>query len=102
MQIVKNGDTSLVSKNDFTKVFKYKEIELYISKAYDDESDRHFLVASIPKIDELNVGNIQQPLVFINEEERDKTFESLDVNIAQKFLDDVIAEIKQQKQNAEK
>ena len=102
MQIVKNGDITLVSENEFTKIFKYNEIELYVSKAYDEESDRHFLVASIPKIEELNVGNIQQPLVFDSEPTRDKSFDNLDVNIAKSFLDDVIAEIQKQKKDAEK
>ena len=102
MQIVKNGDITLVSENEFTKIFKYNEIELYVSKAYDEESDRHFLVASIQKIEELNVGNIQQPLVFDSEPTRDKSFDNLDVNIAKSFLDDVIAEIQKQKKDAEK
>lgn len=102
MQIVKNGDITLVSENEFTKIFKYNEIELYVSKAYDEESDRHFLVASIPKIEELNVGNIQQPLVFDSEPTRDKSFDNLDVNVAKRFLDDVITEIQKQKKDAEK
>jgi len=102
MKIVKNGDTTLVSENEFTKIFNCNGVELYISKAYDDESDRHFLVASIPQIEELGVGNIQQPIVYENEEMRNNTFESLDVVVAQKFVEDVISEIKKQKENAEK
>lgn len=101
MKIVKSGDISLVSENEFTKIFKYNDIDLYISKAYDDESDRHFLVASIPKIEELNVGNIQQPFVFENEEARDESFKNLDINVAKGFLDSVIEEIKKQKKAVE-
>ena len=102
MQIVKNGDTTLESQNEFTKKFKYNEIELYVSKAFDEESDRHFLVNSIPKIEDLGVANIQLPIVFESEEERNKVFDGLDVNEAKSFLDALIEQIKQQKENLEK
>jgi hypothetical protein len=102
MQIVKNGDTTLESQNEFTKKFKYNEIELYVSKAFDEESDAHFLVNSIPKIEDLGVANIQLPIAFESEEERNRVFDGLDVNEAKSFLDALIEQIKQQKENLEK
>jgi len=90
-----NEKVKLVSENEFTKHHRYeeKEIDCYLSKAYDEETDKHFLVVSIPKIAELNAMHIQYPMVFDTENERDeffKNFNPLD------FLDFLLDQMKNQ------
>ena len=97
MKIVKSGDISLESENEFTKIFKYRDIELFMSKAYDEETDKHFLVASIPEISELQVQTIQLPILYDSELERDESFKNLDTTQAKTFLDNIIEQIKEQK-----
>ena len=97
MKVVKNGEISLESENEFTKVFKYKDIDLFMSKAYDEDTDKHFLVASMPKIPELNVEMIQLPIQYESEGERDESFKNLDLVQAKNFLDNIISQIREQK-----
>jgi len=88
----------IVSENEFTKHYKYEEsIDCVLSKAYDEETDKHFLVASIPKIEELNALHIQYPMVFENESERNEHFETFN---AQLFIDNLLEEMKIQIEKA--
>ena len=84
---------SLVSANDFTKVFLYNDIEIYISRAYDEDSDKHFLVNSIKSIPSLNVHNIQYPILFESQVQRDDAFNMFDENIAKVHIEGIIVEI---------
>lgn len=84
----------LVSKNDFTKFFKSYDIELYISKAYDDEENKHFLIYSIPEIPEVGVARIQFPSVFETEKIRDDVFDLISEKDAASFVESLITEIK--------
>ncbi len=86
----------LLSNNGVTKIFKYNDIDLYVSKAFDDESDNHFLVCSIKEIPELNVGNLQLPIRFESEEQRDLFFEEFN---GEAFINEMIAQIKSNKEN---
>ena len=90
-----NEKIKLVSENEFTKhhMYEEKEIDCYLSKSYDEETDKHFLVASIPRIPELSVMHIQFPMVFENEAERDYYFDTFN---PLEFLDELMAQMKEQ------
>jgi len=90
-----NEKIKLVSENEFTKHHRYeeKEIDCYLSKSYDEETDKHFLIASIPRIPELSVMHIQFPMVFENEAERNYYFDTFN---PLEFLDDLMAQMKEQ------
>lgn len=96
-----NDKVKLVSENEFTKHYKYeeKEIDCYLSKAYDEETDKHFLVASIPKIPQLNAMHIQYPMAFDTEQERNQFF--TDFN-ALDFLDYLVEQMTYQIEMAKK
>jgi hypothetical protein len=91
----------LVSKNDFTKIYKSYDIELFISKAYDEDEKKHFLIHSIPEIPEVGVARIQFPLVFDDEKSRDDVFDGLTEADAAAFIESLITEIKSRKQQQE-
>ena len=91
--------TALTSENHVSKVFKYKDIELFVSKAVDEDAElKHFLICSIKEIPELNLLNIQYPMPFKTEEERDAVFTHFD---AAHFLENLMAYVKEQKQKNE-
>jgi len=90
----------VISENEFTKAFRYNNIEMYVSKAYDEDSDKHFLINSIPRIPDVNVEAIQYPMVFENERQRNDTFAELDMFLAKNFIDSLIGTIKAQKKEA--
>jgi hypothetical protein len=96
MEIIKNGDTMLVAKNEFSKTFKIKDVDLYLAKAYDDETNTHFLVVSIPHISETSTTQIQYPINFATEVERDEAFVKFDISFAKTFVDDLITFMKEQ------
>ena len=84
--------TKLKSENDFTKVYVNEEmgVEMYISKAFDEDSDKHYLVASIPEIKEFSVHKVQLPLEFETEELRDQSFQNFDGDkLLQLIVEDV-------------
>jgi hypothetical protein len=72
--------TKLKSQNDYTKVYENEEheLEMYISKAYDEDTDKHYLVASIPEIKEFSVHKVQLPLEYETEKLRDESFDNFD------------------------
>ncbi len=65
-----------------------------MSKAYDEDSDKHFLISSVKEIPELKVQQIQYPIIFDTEYERNSYFDDLDVNSAKDFLERLIEQIK--------
>ena len=93
--------TQLVSENEFTKIFKKEEdnIDLYVSKAYDEESDKHYLVASIPVIEELGVQGIQLPLQYETSEQRDLAFTEFD---GEKLIFLILQDIKAKQEELKK
>ena len=70
----------LLDQNKYSKTYKVGLATLYISKAYDKpvgaEKEMHYVVVSIPHFPDLNVSNIQLPIGFNNEQERDVFFET--------------------------
>jgi glutaredoxin len=97
----------LIAENEFSKTFKYideiNDIDIFIAKAYDDEQDKHYVVASIPYIKEVGSERVQFPFIFADEKDRDNGFDAFDVTFAKSFIIDLIQMIKNQaKENAEK
>jgi hypothetical protein len=91
----------LESENDVQKIFKSHDIDVYVGKAYDEETDKHFLIFSIPVIPEANVQHIQFPYVFDTEKERDEVFTHLDDKYISVFVEKLISQIEENKQKAE-
>lgn len=89
----------LVSESKFTKHFELNDIQLFIHKAYDEDSDKHFITPCIPFIEELNVHDLKDALVFENEADRDISFDHFNLDFAEYYLNFTIEKIK--KQNAE-
>lgn len=97
MKLIKMEDIELISENEFTKIFKYKDnVDIYLSKAVDEETDKHFLVASIPQIEETNTFKLSYPSQYDTIEERDAVFNDFNLNVAKFFIEDLIQTIKNQ------
>jgi len=77
----------LVDFNKYSKTYKVGMATLYLAKAYDKpvgaDKEMHYVVVSVPHFPDLNVSNIQLPIGFNSEEERDVFFESF---IADNFV----------------
>ena len=89
----------LESQNENTKIFNFndKEVMLYISRAYDEETDRHFLTYDIPEISALNVQKISDLKEFESSEVRDLLFESIDEKWVEFYIKKLIIHINQNK-----
>jgi hypothetical protein len=92
---------NLESQNDVQKIFKSHDIDVYVGKAYDEDSDKHFLIFSIPVIPEANVQHIQFPYVFESEKERDEVFTHMDDKYISVFVEKLISQIEENKKKAE-
>jgi hypothetical protein len=103
-KLTKIDGMELIAENEFSKTFKYKDeindIDLFIAKAFDDEQDKHYVVASIPFIQETGSERVQFPFIFKDEQDRDNGFLAFDVVFAKSFIPQLIDMIK--KQNEEK
>jgi hypothetical protein len=91
----------LESENDVQKIFKSHDVDVYVGKAFDEETDKHFLIFSIPVIPESNVQHIQFPYVFETEKERDDVFVNLDDKYITVFVEKLIGQIEENKKQAE-
>lgn len=96
MKVVKGAE--LVSENEFSKIFKFNDIDIYLAKANDEESNGHFIVASIPRIDEVDVSHLQYPFKYDSAEDRDMAFKEFNVIMVEDFIYSVISFIKEQQQ----
>lgn len=105
-KLTKIDGVELIAENEFSKTFKYKdeinEIDLYIAKAYDDEQDKHYVVASMPYIKEVNSERVQFPFIFEDEADRDNGFLAFDVAFAKDFVPKLIQMIKENNAKQEK
>jgi len=90
----------LESENDVQKIFKSIDIDVYVGKAYDEDTDKHFLVFSIPIIPEANVQHIQFPYIFETEKERDEVFTHLDDKYISAFIEKLISQIEENKKKS--
>jgi hypothetical protein len=87
----------LESENDVQKIFKSHDVDVYVGKAFDEETNKHFLIFSIPLIPEANVQHIQFPYVFDTEKERDEVFTHLEGNYIAEFVEILITQIEENK-----
>ena len=110
-KLTKMEGIELIAENEFSKTFKYKdeinEIDMYIAKAYDDEQDKHYIVASIPYIKEVYSERVQFPFIFEDEQDMNNGFLAFDLAFAKDFIPQLINMIKennakQEKERAEK
>ena len=105
-KLTKIDGVELIAENEFSKTFKYKdeinEIDLFIAKAYDDEQDKHYVVASMPYIKEVHSERVQFPFIFEDESDRDNGFLAFDVNFAKDFIPKLIQMIKENNAKQEK
>lgn len=86
----------LVAENEFSKTFKSEDIEVYLAKAYDEEAQSHYLIASIPFIPEAKVEAITYPMPFPNEQERDSLFSAFNTQDCSDMIDTLIGFMKEQ------
>lgn len=105
-KLTKMDGIELIAENEFSKTFKYKDeindIDMYIAKAFDDEQDKHYIVASIPYIKEVGSERVQFPFIFEDEEDRDNGFLAFDVAFAKDFIPQLIQMIKDNNAKQEK
>jgi hypothetical protein len=95
-KIITLYDFKIESENEFTKIFVYGETKIYLSKAYDEDTDKHFLLALIPHISEVNASDIKYPFPFDTAEERDNYFIDFDMKMANQFMRNLISFIIEQ------
>lgn len=91
----------LESQNDVQKIFKSHDVDVYVGKAFDEETDKHFLIFSIPVIPEASVQHIQFPYIFETEKERDEVFTHLEENYIAEFVEKLITQINENKKQTD-
>lgn len=101
-KVIKIYNFKLESENEYTKIFKEKDTEIYFSKAYDEDSNKHYVIASIPHIIEVNASDIKYPFVFDEEYDRDSFFNSFDETNAGEMINEMVKFIKEQNEKQNK
>ena len=57
------------------KGFKNEDdLDFFVNKAYDEESDMHCLLIFIPVLPQYNIRQVQNPIAYSSEAERDKAY----------------------------
>jgi hypothetical protein len=97
-KVIRIYNFTLESENEFTKIFKDGDIGIYLSKAFDEDANKHYVVASIPNIEEIDASDIKYPFPFDTTYERDDFFDSFDVKNASEFIRDLVNYIKEQQE----
>lgn len=82
--------STLVSENEFSKVFKVDNIDLYVGQAFDEDSNTYFLICSVPIIPALGVEHLKFPIAFQTKDEMVQGFGQLTPDWASKFIFDAI------------
>jgi len=90
----KHKDPHFVTGNEFKATFEWNELVVSIIKAFDEETDSHYIIAYVPEIKELNVSQIQFPMLFQNQQQRDFEYDDFCV---EDFMNHLISEIKNRK-----
>ena len=79
-----------------------EEVDFFINKAYDEETDKHALLIYIPKIPAYNILHVQQPLFYDSEAERDRIYtENMDDEFVNAWWSALINQIEEQRKNAQ-
>jgi hypothetical protein len=81
-------ESVLHSDNGFTKIFKVRgDIDLFLTKAVDEDTDKHYMVATIREIKELSAHGIQFPFEYSTESIRDEEYNKWLENEARDFVE---------------
>ena len=85
----------LIEQNEFSKTFRDEEhnIDLFVQKGGDEETNQHYLIFNVPLLESLNVGNIQYPVLMESEEKRNELFDAYQEVQADDFILQLTAEI---------
>lgn len=97
---LKTGNMFTLKIDDgICKGFKNEEdIDFFVNKAYDEETDTHALLIYVPKIPEYNILHVQQPLFYQDEAERDRIYkENINEDFVNAFWENLINKIKANK-----
>jgi hypothetical protein len=79
-----------------------EELDFFINKAFDEESNTHCLLVYIPTIPELEVHHIQQPIAYESEAERDRVYtEQMNEDFVNQFYAALYNQIIENKKNKE-
>jgi len=94
----------LISADENRKIFRSEdEVDLIINKSFDEgengNPDIHGIVVFVPKIEELNVSNLMNPVGFPDEKSRNDAFDSFEEVHAGDFLSRLINHILEQRKN---
>jgi hypothetical protein len=92
-KLVDKKANRLISRNEFSKQFKIGEIDLFIHKTFDQDSNLHFIVVCIPFIAKFNASDIKYPFAFVLERDRNRVFKMWDIEDCLDFLEKLDAEI---------
>jgi ribosome-associated toxin RatA of RatAB toxin-antitoxin module len=91
---------NLEAENNVQKIFKSLDTDVFIGKAYDEETDKHFIVFSIPLLAEVNVQHVQYPFQFDTEVERDDVFKNINMEYVSGFIYKLVNQIKENQAKA--
>jgi len=83
------------------KAFKNEHgTDLFIKKAYDEDTDCHMLLAYIPKDEQLGLTMVMNPIAYPSEKDRDDAFtNNVNDNFANSFYQALIVHIENSKKN---
>lgn len=81
------------------KGFKNEEgLDIFVNKAIDEEKGMHALLVFVPKVPEFNIIQVQQPVFYESEAERDRVYtEEINDAFVNDFWNNLINHIKEQK-----
>ena len=89
----------LIDENKFSKTYRKESISIYIAKAYDEDTKKHFVVISIPEIAHLNVIKLQLPIAFDFAEQRDLFFDGFEPDLFMPLLEQKIKDNRKSSEN---
>lgn len=79
-----------------------EEVDFFINKAYDEDTDKHALLIYIPKIPAYNILHVQQPLFYESEAERDTIYnENMNDEFVNAWWETLINQIEEQRKSNE-
>jgi hypothetical protein len=78
-----------------------EEIDVFINKAYDEETQTHALLIYIPKIPQFNILQLRQPIFYESQEERDRIYTELGDEFVNQFWQQLVNHITEQKEKTE-
>jgi hypothetical protein len=85
------------------KGFKDEEgTDLFVNKAYDEETNTHCLLIFMPSFPKYNLLGIQQPLAYESEQQRDEFYtHGVNDEFANTFIKNLSEHVENSRKNAE-